>query len=61
VVEPEGARFWVALIPETLTRTTLGGLEPGRRLHVEVDAIGKWVERLLAAGVSGPWHPNSHH
>ncbi len=50
VVEPRGASFWVALIPETLARTTLGGLTPGRSLHVEVDAIGKWVERLMAAG-----------
>jgi riboflavin synthase len=47
VVEPRGPRFRVALIPETLARTTLGELEPGARVHVEADAIGKWIERLL--------------
>ncbi|HED66606.1 MAG TPA: riboflavin synthase [Planctomycetes bacterium] len=48
VVEPEGCRFSVALIPETLQRTNLGVARPGARLHLEADQIGKWVERLLA-------------
>jgi riboflavin synthase len=37
----------VSLIPETLERTTLGGLEPGDRVNVEVDQIARYVERLL--------------
>jgi riboflavin synthase len=49
VVEPRGARFQVALIPETLARTTLSDAAPGTRVHVEADSIGKWIERLLAA------------
>jgi len=41
--------FAVSLIPETLERTTLGGLEPGARVNVEVDILAKHVERLLAS------------
>ena len=37
----------VSLIPETLQSTTLGDAVPGRRLNVEVDVIGKYVESLL--------------
>ena len=41
---------WVAvsLIPETLERTNLGELEPGRKINVECDVIAKHVERLMA-------------
>lgn len=38
----------VSLIPETLERTNLGELEPGRKINVECDAIAKHVERLVA-------------
>jgi riboflavin synthase len=38
----------VSLIPETLERTNLGGLEPGSRLNVECDIVAKYVERLMA-------------
>ncbi len=38
----------VSLIPETLERTNLGEVEPGRRLNVECDVIAKHVERLMA-------------
>jgi len=48
VVEPEGRRCALALIPETLERTSLGRASRGDRLHVEADQIGKWIERLLA-------------
>jgi riboflavin synthase len=48
VVRPRGRLFGVALIPETLARTTLGEAKAGQRLHLEADLVGKWVERLLA-------------
>ena len=41
--------FCVALIPETLERTTLGSLREGAAVNVEVDILAKHVERLLAA------------
>lgn len=39
--------FQVAIIPHTLEATTLGGLQPGRYVNVEVDILAKYVERLL--------------
>ena len=45
-VDDEG--FSVSLIPETLERTTLGSLEPGRRVNLEVDVVAKYVEKLAA-------------
>jgi len=41
-------RFEVALIPETLARTTLGDVAPGARLNLEVDVIARHVARLQA-------------
>jgi len=39
--------FTVSLIPETLRRTTLGTRSPGEPVNLEVDVIGKYVERQL--------------
>jgi riboflavin synthase len=38
----------VSLIPETLTRTTLGHREAGDQVNLEVDVLAKYVERLNA-------------
>jgi riboflavin synthase len=51
-----GARagwFEVSLIPETLTRTTLGRAAVGDEVNIEVDVIAKYTERLLASGAVG--------
>lgn len=40
--------FTVSLIPETLERTTLGEVRPGRRVNLEVDVLAKYVERLVS-------------
>ena len=47
VAEVTGDRFAVALIPETLERTTLGAATPGDRVNIEVDVLAKHVEKLL--------------
>jgi riboflavin synthase len=39
----------VAIVPHTFTSTTLGTKKPGDRVNIEVDVLGKYVERLLAA------------
>jgi riboflavin synthase len=39
--------FAVALVPHTLEITTLGALEVGARVNLEVDILAKYVERLL--------------
>jgi len=38
--------FEVALIPHTLDVTTLGALEPGDEVNLEVDVLAKYVEKL---------------
>jgi riboflavin synthase len=38
----------VAIIPHTYENTVLPNYEAGRRINVEVDLIGKYVERLLS-------------
>jgi riboflavin synthase len=43
-----GSVVGVSLIPETLSRTTLGIRGVGDRVNVEVDVLAKYVERLLA-------------
>jgi riboflavin synthase len=54
----DGARpapwFEVSLIPTTLEMTTLGRLQPGSQVNLEVDVIAKYVESLLASGPPGP-------
>lgn len=42
-------RFEVALIPHTLEVTTLARLVSGDRVNLEVDVLGKYVHRILAA------------
>jgi riboflavin synthase len=39
--------FAVSLIPETLQRTNLGGVQEGSVVNVEVDVLAKHVERLI--------------
>lgn len=42
----------VWLIPETLESTNLSGKSAGDLVNVEVDVLAKYVERLLAKGIS---------
>jgi riboflavin synthase len=46
--------FTVSLIPETLTRTTLGRRGVGDPVNLEVDVLAKYVERLLPATATVP-------
>jgi riboflavin synthase len=39
--------FEVALVPQTLSRTTLGQVRAGERLNVEVDLLARYLERML--------------
>jgi riboflavin synthase len=39
--------FSVAIVPETYDVTTLSGKSPGDPVHLEVDVVAKYVERLL--------------
>ncbi len=46
----DGRAFEIMLIPHTLAETTLGGLKAGKRVNLEMDMIGKYVQRLLGRG-----------
>ena len=48
VAETSAEGFEVALIPETLQRTTLGERAPGSRVNIELDVIARYVEGLMA-------------
>ncbi|MFA9429118.1 riboflavin synthase [Egicoccus sp. AB-alg2] len=56
VVDVDGDRFRVGLIPHTLQATTFDDrLVPGQRVNLEADVVAKYVERLLAAGAASPY------
>jgi riboflavin synthase len=39
--------FWVALIPETLARTTIAARKKGAKVNIETDILGKYVLATL--------------
>jgi riboflavin synthase len=39
--------FEVAIIPHTREVTTLGSIQAGDKVNIEVDVLAKYVERLL--------------
>jgi riboflavin synthase len=47
VNDVDGAKFSVCLIPHTLEVTTLGKLQPGDPVNIEVDLIARYLERLV--------------
>ncbi len=47
VVNAKRSEFQCSLLAYTLDHTTLGGKRPGQRVNVEVDILGKYIERLL--------------
>jgi riboflavin synthase len=52
IVEPAADTFGVAVIPETLKRTTLGNKRPGDAVNLEADVIGKHIFHYVR-GTSG--------
>jgi len=51
VTAVDDATFGVALIPFTLSETTLGTIAVGDVLNLEVDVLAKYVERLIAGRI----------
>jgi len=47
VVGTTRSTFQCSLLAYTLSHTTLGGKRPGRQVNIEVDILGKYIERLL--------------
>ncbi|WP_448562264.1 riboflavin synthase [Trichothermofontia sp.] len=48
--DPVGTHFQVAVIPQTYQETTLRFLQPGDRVNLEGDVLGKYVEKFLVFG-----------
>ena len=56
----DGIEFSINLIPHTLRSTTLGTLELGHAVNLEIDLIARYVERMLGGAhdrESGGVHP----
>jgi riboflavin synthase len=47
LVDVTAERFSVALIPHTLSMTTLGFKQPGEAVNLETDVLGKYVVKYL--------------
>ena len=47
VIDTGRSDFSVGIIPHTAAGTTFGHLEPGGQVNLEVDLIGKYVEKML--------------
>lgn len=52
VNEVTAARFGVNIIPHTQAVTTLGGLQPGDPVNLEIDLIARYVARLMGKGLA---------
>jgi 3,4-dihydroxy 2-butanone 4-phosphate synthase/3,4-dihydroxy 2-butanone 4-phosphate synthase/GTP cyclohydrolase II len=50
VSEPKSTaqEFSISLIPTTLRETSMGALKVGDSVNIEVDALAKYVQRLMA-------------
>lgn len=56
----QGTIFDLNIVPHTLQATTLGRLQPGQRVNIEVDLLARYLERLLRGGVQpGDGTPNA--
>ena len=53
VAEARDGRFALALIPETLTRTTLGRKGVGDKVNLEIDPIARYALASVAAYAPG--------
>jgi len=47
VCDPVDNRFSVAIIPYTYEHTTFHSIEPGTRINLEFDILGKYISRYL--------------
>ncbi|HVF83200.1 MAG TPA: riboflavin synthase [Sphingomicrobium sp.] len=53
---PDGTHFAINLIPHSAGQTTLGDLQQGQQLNVEIDVLARYLRRMLSARE----HSSSH-
>lgn len=51
---PAGCAFSINLIPHTVEHTTLGDLQAGSGVNLEIDTVARYVERMLTAAGPAP-------
>ena len=54
VNEVDASRFGVNVIPHTWTATTLGGLQPGSAVHLEIDMLARYIARATEVPTDRP-------
>jgi riboflavin synthase len=54
IIDAGRGGFSIGLIPTTHDRTTLGSLERGHRVNVEIDVIARYAARLLGRDAESP-------
>jgi riboflavin synthase len=54
IFQSHGELISVSLIPETLARTRFPAFKSGEKINIEVDSIGKWIEKMLLNSSSSP-------
>lgn len=54
IAELEHEHFAVAVIPYTYAHTTFHALQPGMRVNLEFDILGKYVERMMVSASPRP-------
>ncbi len=52
VNEVDGNRFGINVIPHTQRETTLGALQPGDRVNLEIDLIARYLSRLVGKDIA---------
>jgi riboflavin synthase len=53
VVSAAGDAFKIYIIPETLRKTTFGGISVNDEVNIEVDILAKYVEKMLLSNRDG--------
>lgn len=51
---PDAVEFEVNIVPHTLAHTNLSSLDAGARVHLEIDPVARYLDRLITNG------PNAH-
>lgn len=54
IADLTNGHFSVAIIPYTYEHTTFHALQPGMRVNLEFDILGKYVERMMASAAPRP-------
>jgi len=57
--EPNGALFWIAVIPHSWSHSTLSQLQLGDLVNLEADLLAKYTEQLLRSTSPLPGSPLS--